>query len=180
MKRSKFDLISDMRKVWEQHVYWTRMFLISTAARLDDQAATTARLMRNPKDIANIFENYYGANIANTIESLLVQHLKIGGDLITALRDGRTEDAANLKQQWYKNADQMANAFSRINPYYDMNDLRNMLYTHLDLTTQEVAMRLAGNYPADIQAFDQVEKAVLPMSDYFATGIIRQFPQMFC
>ena len=174
-----YTLISNMRKAWEQHVYWTRLLLISIAERLKDQSATTARLLQNPKDIADIFANFYNADTAKTIDRLLTEHLQIGAALITALRDNKTSEAENLKRQWYLNADQMADAFSGINPYYNHDELRRMLYTHLDLTTQEVAMRLAGDYPADIKAFDRVEQEALSMADFFSFGIMRQFPQRF-
>ena len=166
-------LINDMRLAWSQHVYWTRMFLISVAERLKDQADVTARLMRNPKDIANIFAGFYAREIAYTIEQLLTEHLQIGGNLITALRDGKTAETADLTRRWYINADQMADAFSGINPYYVYEDLRAMLHTHLDLTTEEVAARLAGRYPADIEAFDRVEEASMAMADYFSYGVMR-------
>jgi len=173
------ELANDMRLAWEQHVYWTRMLLISIAARLSDLDAVTARLLRNPNDIANIFMNYYSAEISGKIEQLLTEHLQIGAELITALRDGKTAEAENLTKMWYANADKMADAFSGINPYYDREELREMLYNHLRLTTDEVAMRLAGNYPADIDAFDKVEREALEMADYFTSGIMRQFPQRF-
>ena len=168
-----------MHLAWLQHVYWTRMLLISIAERLQDQEAVTNRLLKNPKDIANIFEEYYGAEIAKQIADLLTEHLQIGAQLITALRDGKTQEADDLNKKWYLNADKMADAFSSINPNYNREDVRKMLYDHLDLTTQEVAMRLAKNYNADIDAFDKVEQEVLQMADYFLSGIIKQFPNLF-
>ena len=173
------NLAQDMRLAWEQHVYWTRLLLISIAERLKDQDATTARLLRNPRDIADIFARYYNADTANAIAQLLTEHLKIGADLITALRDGKTEEADRLKSQWYANADKMAEAFSFINPYWDQNAMRDMLYKHLDLTTQEVAARLAGRYTDDAKAFDAVEQEALMMADVFTNGIMRQFPYKF-
>lgn len=178
MKQLK--LLLDMRLKWSQHVYWTRMFLLSVAHRLNDLDATTARLMQNPNDIAGIFAAYYTPDVARTIATLLTEHLQIGGDLITALRDGDHARADTLTRAWYANADKMAEAFSNINPYYEQLAMREMLYTHLNLTTQEVAMRLAGNFPADIKAFDAVEAEAMRMADMFSDGIMMQFPQMFC
>lgn len=169
------DLSWKMRFVWLQHVYWTRLLLISIAERLKDESATTARLMQNPKDIADIFKVYYGDKAANAIEQLLTEHLQIGAELITALRDSKTAEAERLKTQWYDNADRMAKAFNGINPYYRYDELRDMLYKHLDLTTEEVAKRLAGDYPADIQAFAKVEQEAIMMADYFTSGIHKQF-----
>jgi len=175
----RIDLIISMRLAWSQHVYWTRMLIISIAERLRDLDDVTARLMQNPDDIARIFANYYSPDVAKTISQLLTEHLQIGADLITALRDGRTAQADALNREWYGNADKMAHAFGSINPYYSQENMRRMLYEHLKLTTQEAAMRLARNYPADIKAFDEVEEKAMAMADAFSSGIRRQFPQRF-
>ena len=172
-------LLVDMREAWSQHVYWTRMLLISIAERLKDQQNVTRRLLRNPADIAEIFARYYPADTAKSIEQLLTEHLQIGAELITALRDKDSTKAQELQRQWYANADEMAEAFSEINPEYVKEEVRQMLYEHLRLTTDEVAMRLAGNYPADIDAFDKVEEEAMMMADYFTWGIIGQYPEKF-
>jgi len=171
-------LINSMRFVWEQHVYWTRLLLISIAERLKDLPEVTARLMQNPDDIARVFAPYYGGDAAKKIASLLTEHLKIGAELITALRDKNSE-ADNLTKEWYINADKMAETFSNLNQYYSREELQKMLRRHLELTTQEVAARLAGNYHADIEAFDEVEMEAISMADYFSLGIIKQFPDKF-
>jgi hypothetical protein len=173
------DLTGRMRLAWLQHVYWTRMLIISIAERLKDLDPVTARLLQNPNDIASIFAGYYPPETAMAIASLLTEHLQIGAALITALRDGKTAQADALDRQWYINADKMADAFAGINPYYRREVIRDMLYRHLDLTKQEVAMRLAGNYPADIRAFGAVEQEALMMADLFTVGIMKQFPMMF-
>jgi len=173
------NLSDRMRKAWEQHVYWTRMLLISIAQKLNDQGDVTVRLLKNPRDIANIFLDYYTTSAADEIADLLTEHLEIGAALITALRDGQSATANRLNMQWYINADKIARAFSDINPYYDFEDLKAMLYNHLDLTKKEVAMRLAGNYAADIEAFDRVEDEAIMMSDMFIRGIMQQFPHLF-
>jgi hypothetical protein len=173
---NRLALKCSMRHVWLQHVYWTRLLLISIAERLNDEADTTARLLKNPADIADIFACYFGEADASQISALLTEHLKIGAALITTLRDEHTDEAEKLTKEWYINADEMAKAFSEINPYYNYDDLKKMLNMHLDLTTKEVAARLAGKYKEDIKAFAKVEKEALTMADYFVSGIIWQFP----
>lgn len=171
--------INDMRLVWEQHVYWTRLLIISIAERLKDEKCTEARLLRNPGDLAQIFRQYYSADVAGLISRLATEHLQIGAALITALRDGKNAEADSLNRQWYENADKIADAFAKINPHYKREEVRRMFYKHLDITKQEAAMRLAGNYSADIAAFDNAEKEMLAMSDMFAIGILDQFPERF-
>jgi len=172
-------LINDMRLAWSQHVYWTRLLLISIAQRLQDETDVASRLLENPYDIAEIFARYYPPAVTKQIASLLTEHLQIGAKLITALRDQETTQADELTRAWYRNAEQMSAAFSALTPHYTYDALREMFDTHLALTTKEVQMHLLGNYPADIAAFGQVEKEALRMADYFSYGLMRAFPQKF-
>ena len=158
---------------------WTRMLLISIAENLKDLEATQTRLLRNPKDIADVFRQYYGNNIASEIQRLLTEHLVIGKDLIVALKNKNQEQANTLNTKWYQNADRMAEAFSSINPFYLKEEIRKMLYEHLRLTTEEVNARLRADYVADINAYDMVQREILKMSQFFVNGIVRQFPNLF-
>ena len=172
-------LLEQMNLVWEQHIMWTRMLLISIAENLKDLDATQVRLLRNPRDIANVFRPYYGVVVADRIEKLLTEHLVIGKELIVALKNKNQEEAKRLNAKWYQNADSMAEAFSSINPFYSKEEVRRMLYEHLRLTTNEVNARLAGNYVEDINAYDMVQKEILKMSRFFVNGIVLQFPNLF-
>lgn len=173
------NLSDEMNTLWEQHVFWTRLLLISIADNLNDLEATKKRLLRNPRDIANLYRTYYGNEVARKIEDLLTAHLSIGGDLIVALKNEKIKEAQMLDKKWHENADNIAEALSSINPYYNRQEIQQMLYEHLALTTQEVKARLRKDYHADIEAFDKVEREALIMARYFTNGIIQQFPNRF-
>lgn len=173
------NLLQNMNLMWLEHVLWTRLFLISVAENLNDLEPTKSRLLENPRDIANIFRIYYGNSIANTIQELLTEHLVIGGDLIVALKNGNEKLAQELNKKWYKNADDMAEAFSSINPFYAKEEVRHMLYEHLRLTTDEVSKRLKRDYAGDIKAYGLVQNEALQMAKFFVNGIIMQFPNLF-
>ncbi|MBQ2938690.1 MAG: LysM peptidoglycan-binding domain-containing protein [Clostridia bacterium] len=179
MSINQVNLLKNMNLAWIEHILWTRLLLISIAESLGDLEATKTRLLENPKDIADIFRKYYGSDVANTIQKLLTEHLVIGADLITALKNGNQKLAQELNTKWYKNADDMANAFSSINPFYPREEIRQMLYNHLKLTTDEVSARLKKDYSADIKAYDMVQREILKMSEFFVNGIVKQFPNLF-
>lgn len=172
-------LSNEMNLAWLEHIMWTRMFLISVAGDLKDLEATKNRLLQNPKTIADVFRKYYGNDIANTIQRLITEHLVIGGDLIVALKNNNEKLANELSTKWYKNADEMAEAFSRINPFYPVEEVRRMFYDHLRLTSEEVENRLKGRYEADIRSYEKIQREILMMSEFFVKGIVRQFPNMF-
>lgn len=169
-------LYKNMRMAWSQHVNWVRALMISIVSDSPDRSAITTRVMQNPQDIAAVFAPYYPAEAVESIRGLLAQHLQIGDELITAWKAGDMTKANDLNRQWYANADRIAEALASINPHFKVQDVQNMLYNHLELTTQEIAQRLSGNYQAEIEAFDRVEKEAMSMADYLVEGILQQFP----
>src|SRR6185503_13905200 len=64
---SQLQFRNTMRKLWEDHVTWTRCFLISAIAHLPDREATTARLLQNQVDIGNAVKPYYGHAAGNQL-----------------------------------------------------------------------------------------------------------------
>src|SRR5215210_8895438 len=64
-----------MRKLWEDHVTWTRLAIISFAHDLPDLPATQDRLLRNQADIGNAIKPYYGRAAGNELTALLKEHI---------------------------------------------------------------------------------------------------------
>lgn len=176
---NEVSLLEAMNIAWIEHILWTRLLLISIAENLNDLDSTRNRLLQNPKKIADIFRIYYGDKIGSEIQDLLTEHLQIGEKLIVALKNNNQTLARTLNDEWYKNADKMADAFSSINPFYPKEQIRKMLYDHLKFTSDEVSARLKKDYVVDIKAYDMVQKEILNMSYFFVHGIVNQFPNMF-
>ena len=57
--------------------------------------------------------------------------------------------------------------------------MKEMLYEHLRLTTDEVVARLQGDWAADVAAYDRIHVQALEMADMLSTGIVRQFNRRF-
>lgn len=171
MQMDANDLNNRMRLLWEQHIYWTRMLLISIAGDLNDINAVKDRLMRNPLDMANLFAEFVSNEEANRLEMLLRQHLQIGGDLMVALKNQNRPLAEQLNRQWYMNADEIALALANMNSNYDKEQIRQMLNRHLEMLARIIVERLAGNYQADIDVFDVMEMEILKLADYLAAGL---------
>ena len=60
VSQKEFALRSDMRKLWEDHVTWTRLAVISLVSGSPDTKATVTRLLRNQTDIGNAIKPFYG------------------------------------------------------------------------------------------------------------------------
>ena len=46
-KISQAEFSKAMRKLWEDHITWTRLYIVSAAANLPDKDATAQRLLQN-------------------------------------------------------------------------------------------------------------------------------------
>jgi len=179
ISKAEVELNQSFRTLWEQHVAWTRMLIISIAEGLSDEALVTERLLRNPTDMAVIFKYYYGDTIASQFESLMREHLVLAAQLVKAPKAGNNQAAAEAEKKWYANADEIASFLNSINPNWPKSVLENMLHEHLRMTKNEAVFRLSKKYESDIEAFDQIEKQALEMADAFTAGIVAQFPNAF-
>ena len=59
-------LRQDMRKLWEDHVTWTRLAVISLTTDAPDTQATVGRLLKNQTDIGNAIKPYYGPRLGGS------------------------------------------------------------------------------------------------------------------
>ena len=176
----EFALSNGMRVLWEDHVTWTRLAVISLVAGTPDTEATVARLLKNQTDIGNAIKPYYGAAAGNALTRLLRQHILIAADLIAAAKTGDQAKVAAEQTRWQANADDIATFLSKANPRnWKRSDVRAMLNEHLRLTTDEVVARLQGRWAADVAAYDRIHHHALGMADTLSAGLVAQFPARF-
>lgn len=166
-----------IRQLWGQHVYWTRFFIISTAAERNDLEPVTQRLLQNPKDFARLLTPIFGMRVAGRFEELFTEHLLIAADLVNAAKSGEVDKANTARDRWYENAEEIAEFLSSIHRCWNKAKWKSMLYSHLEMTEKEAMLRLQGNYTADINVFDSIENEAFDMADYMFCGIIKACPR---
>jgi hypothetical protein len=169
-----------MRKLWEDHVTWTRLYIVSAAAGLPDAQPTAERLLRNQVDIGDAIKPFYGAMAGERLTALLRPHILIAAEVVKAAKAGDSAGVGAASARWYANADEIADFLSAANPAnWPKATLRAEMHHHLDLTLQEAQARLKGDWAADITAYDTVHEHILGMADVLSSGIVRQFPRKF-
>jgi hypothetical protein len=170
----------DMRKLWEDHITWTRMAIISLESGTPDTQATVARLLRNQTVIGNAIKPYYGKAAGKALTKLLREHILIAADVIAAAKAGKQGELSDAQSRWTANADQIAAALHGVNPrYWKLGAMKAEMHKHLTLTTNEAVARLQGNWAADVAAYDAVHRHILHMADALSAGIVKQFPARF-
>jgi hypothetical protein len=169
-----------MRKLWEDHVTWTRLAIISLASGTPDTQATVGRLLQNQTDIGDAIKPFYGDAAGQELTRLLREHILIAADLIAAAKAGDQAGVAQQQARWTANADEIAAFLASANPdSWPLDEMKTMLHEHLRLTTNEAVARLQGDWAADIAAYDEIHVQALGMADMLSNGIIKQFPSRF-
>jgi hypothetical protein len=173
-------LRTGMRKLWEDHIVWTRLAIISLTTGAPDTEATVARLLRNQVDIGNAVKPFYGRAAGNKLTAELRQHILIAADLVAAAKAGNQAALADAQARWERNADSIAAVLNSVNPrHWKLAVLKAELHKHLRLTTDEAVARLQGDWAADVAAYDQIHHHALHMADLLSSGLVKQFPRRF-
>ena len=179
-KISALDFHNEMRKLWEDHITWTRLAIVSILSDLPDTSTTVERLLQNQVDIGNAIKPFYGEAAGNQLTGLLHDHITIAAEVLTAAKAGDSTSLDNALGRWYANASEIATFLSSANPKnWSLDMMQAMMKDHLDLTLAEAVAYLQGDYAASVTHYDQVHAQILHMADMLSSGIIRQFPQEF-
>jgi len=179
MTKSSIELGMAMRKLWEDHITYTRNFIISSLAGLEDAGKIAERLLKNQDDIGDAIKPIYGAAAGTKLSSLLRDHILIAADVVKAAKAGAAADLDAASKKWTANADEIAVFLSGANPNWSRAELTDMLHKHLDYTTREVVSRLKKDWAADIAAYDIGHTHMLMFADMLTHGIVKQFPDKF-
>jgi hypothetical protein len=176
---AKCSLRASLRRLWADHVIWTRQYIVAFAADAADAGAAATRLLKNQEHIGNAIVPFYGQAAATQLTDLLRQHILIAVDLLKAAKAGDDVEFQRQDQKWSHNVEEIAGLLSGANPYWPKADVLDLLNVHLKLTKDEAVARLTGNWDADVAAFDDIFTEILTVSDTLAEGLISQFPDRF-
>lgn len=177
---SKTEFQDAMRRLWSDHVAYTRLFIVSAVAGSADKDATTQRLLQNQTDIGNAVADFYGRDAADKLTALLKDHILIAANIVTAAKAGDNAKVTSENARWRSNATDIARFLHGANPkHWPEAALQSAMFAHLDQTLSEATNELKGNYAGSIKDYDQAMDHILMMADTLSSGIVAQFPAKF-
>lgn len=170
----------EMRRLWQDHVAYTRFFIVSAVAGLPDKDATTQRLLQNQTDIGNAVADFYGRDAANQLTALLEDHILIAADIVTAAKAGDKAKVESSNRRWKQNATDISTFLHKANSkHWPLDTLQSAMDMHLKQTLDEATHQIGGDFAASVKDYDHAMKHILAMADILSGGIIKQFPAKF-
>jgi hypothetical protein len=168
-----------MRKLWSDHVVWTRDYVVNAVADSESAQESALRLLRNQEDIGKAIVPYYGKDAGDKLTTLLKEHITIAVDLVAGAKAGDQRKLKDADERWTQNANTIASFLADANPHWPQEQVADLLSLHLDLTKQEATARIQKNWADDTQAFDDIFNEIMTLADALAAGIVKQFPEKF-
>ena len=172
-------LKQNMRKLWTDHVVWTRMYIMEAVGDQPDAAAAAARLMKNQEDTGNAIAAYYGADAGKQLTTLLKEHISIAVDIIKAAKAGDNAGQKAADTRWRQNADQIATFLSKANPHLPKDDVKGLLLAHGGHHIQQIQQLKDRQYDAEAKTWDEMKKHVYQIADATADALAKQFVKKF-
>jgi hypothetical protein len=178
-KTSRLGYHDEWRKLWEDHITWTRVVIIGILDELPGTETYIARLLQNYEDMEEALAPYYGDE-AEVLGDLIKDHLVIAAEILTAAHDDDTTAMNAAIERWYANAHDIAVQMNEMNPeFWPLEETEKMWVDHLDATLAEAVAHLSGDFAGEVAAYDQVHDLALEMADFFSEGVMKQFPSKF-
>lgn len=174
-----FSLRTNLRRLWADHVIWTRQYIVAFASDGADAGAAATRLLKNQEHLGAAIVPFYGQAAGARLTELLKQHIMIAVDLLAAAKASDDARFQQEDQKWSRNVEEIAGLLSGANPYWPKADVLDLLNVHLKLTKDEAVARLTSAWDNDVAAFDDIFTEILTVSDTLADGIMKQFPDRF-
>jgi hypothetical protein len=168
-----------LRKLWSDHVIWTRGYIVAAVAATPDAETAAGRLLRNQEDIGAAIVPYYGQAAGDRLTDLLKQHILIAVDLVAAAKADDQTAFATHDARWTANIGEIAAFLASANPNWPEKDVFDLLALHLKLTKDETVARLTGDWAADARAFDDIFTEIMVVADTIHDGLAAQFPDRF-
>lgn len=171
----QMNLINTLRKFWFELPMWRRDYLVSYAANLGDVEILGNKLYNMPTEIGDVLEAFLGNTIARKIEGMIREQIVIGAQIMFEEKEDNIEAINENTTRLYQNVDQMAAYLAQINPYWDEQTWKNLLYDYYRTSLLEMVTVLAKKYQESVILYESMEDQALNIADYMVEGLIPYF-----
>ena len=168
-----------LRKLWSDHVIWTRAYVVAAVNGTPDAETAAGRLLKNQEDIGAAVAGFYGQAAGDQLTELLKEHIMIAVDLVEAAKSGDDDALSKHDGRWTTNSEAIAAFLAGANPNWPEKDVADLLALHLKLTKDEAVARITGDWAADVKAFDDIFNEIMVLADALHDGLVAHFPDRF-
>lgn len=172
MKTNIADIFTEL---WRQRFFLLNELITNIICDFGNLSYIKERTIKSSQDFANVLQNYYGYYNARIFERLFIEHTELTENLLRSIKSGNTNSADIYRTELKNKSDEISNFFSTVNPYWNEEIWRNILYEHSKVIEEEAIKQLTTQCKTDIVYNEQSIRDIRKIAEYAANGIIKQF-----
>ena len=180
MATSKEPVRLALRKLWSDHVIWTREYIVAARVAGNARRWTAAGRLQEPGRHRSRTSGYYGQAAGDKLTELLKQHIMIAVDLVAAAKSGDQAAFANSRRTVGPPTSRDVYALPvpiRTGPRTISSTSSPSIWKP---TKDEAVARIGGDCAVDVNAFDDIFAEIMVLADApGARRIVAQFPDRF-
>jgi len=169
--------IYTIRMFWFELAVWIRMYMLSRYAGTGDPEQIFARLTEVPVRFVNAMKKFFPEIDVEDYLQRFTTYLNLLADFITAMLENDVEELNRVTRSLYENADDRAAFVDAINPFWEEEPWRELLYANLRNTIEESSTFLLGDYERNIDIFTRLLDLAETSSTFLAQGIFYYITQ---
>lgn len=165
------NLIFRARMLWRDMATWLTIYLFSLYGGYANQQALADQLYSIPLDYGNVMKLIFGDRVSEDYINLVSNYVITLENLFQAQRNGDQNAVNTYFQQLYQNIDQRAAYLAQINPYWQAEVWRTLLYNYNNMILEDSITLLAGDYVKNVDVVKRLFIQSSIIGDYFSEGI---------
>jgi len=169
-----------LRDLWVGHIFWVR-HVVSNIATNDpeERDAAEKEVVANTKQIASTIAPFYGEAASEKFYSLLDINIGAVREYSEATVAGNTRQQDAALAHLASNADDIADFFSRLNPYLQKETVRGLIAAHGAHHVLQINQYKVREYAHLGATWPMMRQHVYVIADTIAMALAKQFPSKF-
>ncbi|MBR0598490.1 hypothetical protein [Sinanaerobacter chloroacetimidivorans] len=164
-------LENNFRLIMTRFAILSRAYISSVLTGLGDPSAIALKLFNLPSNMKFNIETAFGRTVGDEIIRLLSVNLIYLQNLVNAVSSNDTGLANENIKSLYQNTDYLAKYLSQINPYWNENQWKVLLYNYNKDLIDDIESQKVMGFNNDLDIFDKLLLDALEIGKYFADGI---------
>ena len=175
LESEQFSLISSLRELWIWLAIRSRSLIVSASAGLRDIQAITDVLSALPESFSAELGKYFEPQEADRFAELLQEFISTTEALIAAEKSDEERMTGQETANLYRDAGRIASYLASINPYWNRQNLEELVVDYIEILLAGLVARMSGDYRREMTIFEYLLAQAVKIADYLAEGIARKF-----
>lgn len=172
--QDQFEVYEAFGNYATDHLFWSLVYLNAALFHCPNREAVRRKLLLLPEQHERLITYFYNTAEGVSVASAMQRASRAFIRYIDALADGKPGGCADCEAQWREAIDTIAANLALLNPDWRRDIWKTMLTQEYDMLLRIAKATQAGKYEAFPQDTPLCARLARDMSQYLASGIVKQ------